>query len=201
MGSGCDAGSAGESAPGCGLGWPAPRPGSLHAHARSPASLAVEEREAGLLAGASPPPALPTHALPTHTLPWQMRSRRPLWCSSPRASAQRAGCQAGSCGGVKALSSWSVLPASSRSPRAGFSSSTTSSLGAGSEAAPQHSAPPAAHPPAPKGPPQDPHSRGRSHQADAGVGVPGDTPHHTPHRHSPQAAGSGHLPEPQRAVV
>lgn len=43
--------------------------------------------------------------------------------------------------------------------------------------------------------------RGCSHQADGGVGVPGDAPDHTAHRHGPHAAGSGHLPEPQRAVI
>lgn len=71
------------------------------------------------------------------TFPWWMRSRRPPWRSSWEASSQCAGCEVGSGGGVKALSSWSVLPTTSRSPRAGFSSSTVSSLQSESDGGPQ----------------------------------------------------------------
>lgn len=44
--------------------------------------------------------------------------------------------------------------------------------------------------------PWGPHSRGHSHQAHGGIGVPGYTPQHAPDSHGPHAAGSGHLPEP-----
>lgn len=45
------------------------------------------------------------------------------------------------------------------------------------------------------------HSHADGHQADGGVGVPGDTLHHAAHGHGLHAASCAHLPEPYRAVI
>lgn len=45
------------------------------------------------------------------------------------------------------------------------------------------------------------HSHADGHQADGGVGVPGDALHHAAHRQGLHAASRAHLPEPHRAVI
>lgn len=139
--------------------------------------------------------------VPLHTLPWQMRRRRPLWRSSSETSSHRVGCRAGSSGGVNASSSWSVLPTTSRSPRAGFSSSTASFLPAGARHKPLPQHRPHLSVPFPALTPRALHSHGCSYQAYGRIGVPGDAPHHTSNMHSLHTAGSGHLPKLQRAIV
>lgn len=136
---------------------------------------------------------------PSHTLLWQIRSRRPLWRSSSETSSQRAGCKVDSSGGVKASSSWSVLPTNSRSPRAGFSSNTASSLQTRTRHSPPQHSPLSCGPPSPN--PRALSSHGCSYQAYGRIGVPGDAPDHTSNTHSLHTAGSGHLPKPQCAIV